>query len=291
MGLRRAHGIDAGLKASRSQYLAGTAATSNVLAGKIHGIPLSGTMAHSYVSTHDSEMEAFRAFVRSSPDTVLLIDTYDLTEGARNVVRLARELGEEFAVDGVRIDSGDLATNVQEVREILDEAGLRAVKIYVSGGLDEHAIERLLEAGVRCDGFGVGTKMGTSADAPSLDAIYKLVEYEGRGTAKVSDRVDTIPGAKQVFRRSGDGLYEGDVVGRPDEEVEGRRLLEPVMREGRRLAGDFADLEAGRERCREGLERLPERVHALTPARPGYEVTVSAGLQADAREFRRDHRA
>ena len=145
--------IDAGLKASRSQYLAGTAATSNVLAGKIHGNPAVGDDG-AQLCQHPRLGDGGVSRVRQElSDTVLLIDTYDLTEGARNVVRLARELGEEFAVDGVRIDSGDLATNVQEVREILDEAGLRAVKIYVSGGLDEHAIERLLEAGVRCDGI------------------------------------------------------------------------------------------------------------------------------------------
>ncbi len=289
-GLRRAHGTDAGLKASRSQYLAGAAATSNVLAGETYGIPVAGTMAHSYVSAHDSEIEAFRAFTRSYPDTVLLIDTYGPQEGARNVVRLARELGEEFAVAGVRIDSGDLARNVEAVREILEEGGLCTVQIFVSGGLDEHVIKRLLEAGVRCEGFGVGTKMGASADAPSLDAIYKLVEYEGRGTAKIPEGVATIPGPKQVFRRIRDGLYDGDVVGRADEEIEGRRLLEPVMSGGRRLEGDFADLEAARERCRVALGRLPERLHTLTPGRAAYEVIISPGLRADAVRLRREHR-
>ena len=158
-------------------------------------------------------MEAFRAFVRSYPDAVLLIDTYDPREGARNVVRLAREIGEEFAVAAVRIDSDDLDSTVVAVREVLDEGDLPSVQIFVSGGLDEHVIDRMMKAGVRCDGFGVGTRMGTSADAPSLDAIYKLVEYEGRGTAKLSAGVATIPGAKQVFRRSRDGLYKDDMVG------------------------------------------------------------------------------
>jgi len=288
-GLRRAHGTDAGLKASRSQYLAGAVATSNVLAGRTFGIPVAGTMAHSYVSAHTTELEAFRAFTRSYPDTVLLIDTYDPREGARNVVRLARELGDDFAVAGVRIDSADLAPNVEAVRELLDDGELRAVQIFVSGGLDEHAIERLLDAGIRCDGFGVGTKMGTSADAPSLDAIYKLVEYEGRGTAKMSDGMSTIPGPKQVFRRSQQGLYESDVLGRADEELEGQRLLVPVMREGRRLAGDFADLEAARERCRAALGQLPERLYELKPARPAYEVIISPGLRAEAGRFRRNH--
>ncbi len=287
-GLRRAHGTDAGLKASRSQYLAGVAATSNVLGGRTYGIPVAGTMAHSYVSAHATEMEAFRAFTRSYPETVLLIDTYDPREGARNVVRLARELGDDFAVAGVRIDSADRATNVEAVRDILDEGELRTVQIFVSGGLDEHAIERLLDEGVKCDGFGVGTKMGTSADAPSLDAIYKLVEYEGRGMAKLFDGMATIPGPKQVFRRSRGGSYESDVVGRADEEMEGHRLLVPVMREGQRLAGEFADLEAARERCRTALGRLPERLQALNPARPAYEVIISPGLQADADRFRRN---
>ena len=286
-GLRRAHGSDAGLKASRAQYLAGVSATSNVLAGSRYGIPVSGTMAHSYVNVHESELDAFRQFTSIYPKTVLLIDTYDTIEGARNVVRLAQEMGEGFAVGGVRIDSGDLDADSRAVRAILDEAGLGRVQILLSGGLDEHAIDSLVESGVPVDGFGVGTRMGVSADAPSLDAVYKLVAYDGRGVAKLSTGVATIPGPKQVYRHVHDGRYEGDVVGRAGEDLSGRPLLVPVMRAGRRLQRDFSDLESARERCAAALGRLPERLHSLEPADPPYEIAISQGLRDDAESYRR----
>ncbi|MFP2962799.1 nicotinate phosphoribosyltransferase [Myxococcus sp. 1LA] len=178
-GLRRHHGTDAGLKAARATYLAGVDSTSNVLAGKRYGIPLAGTMAHSYVQAHDDELEAFRAFTRVHPNATLLVDTYDTLRGVQHVIRLARELGEDFQVTSIRLDSGDLLALSKAAREMLDEAGLEQVRVYASGGLDEDAVARLVARGAPIDSFGVGTAMGVSSDAPALDMAYKLVAYAG----------------------------------------------------------------------------------------------------------------
>jgi nicotinate phosphoribosyltransferase len=199
-GLRRMHGTDAGMKGARAFHIAGVDATSNVLAGLAYGIPVSGTMAHSYVQSHDDELQAFRDFARTWPDTVLLVDTWDTLDGVRNVVRLAGELGADFHVRGIRLDSGDLAELARQSRRILDDAGLDRVAIFASSSLDEDAIASFVAAGAPIDGFGVGTRMGVSADAPSLDIVYKLAEYGGRGRLKLSTGKRLLPGPKQVFR-------------------------------------------------------------------------------------------
>ena len=201
-GLRRAHGTDAGMKAARAAYIAGVDATSNVLAGARYGIPVSGTMAHSYVLAHDSELEAFRAFTETYPDTVLLVDTYDTLGGVAQVVRLARELGEAFQVRAIRLDSGDLGALAGAARTILDDAGLGGVEIFASGDLDEHRIASLVAAGAPIDGYGVGTRMGTSADAPYLNCAYKLVAYAGRPRMKLSEQKATLPCRKQEIGRA-----------------------------------------------------------------------------------------
>jgi len=278
-GLRRMHGTDAGLKAARAFHIAGLTATSNVLAGRIYGIPLSGTMAHSYIQSHDDEMEAFRAFAELYPETVLLVDTYDTLEGVRKVVELARELGEAFRVRAIRLDSGDLAQLARESRKILDDAGLEGVEIFASGGLDELQIADLVAAGAPIDGFGVGTGLGVSKDAPSLDTVYKLTEYAGRGRIKLSAGKRILPGRKQVFRQEEDGTAVHDVLARHDESHPGRPLLEKVMEGGRRLPAGRVELEASRQRAREEISRLPERIRALEDDEERYEVRVSETLQ------------
>lgn len=283
-GLRRYHGADAGLKAARAAYVAGVESTSNVLAGKLYGIPVAGTMAHSYVLAHADEAEAFRRFAEVYPDTVLLVDTYDTLEGVRRVIRLARELGPEFRVRAIRLDSGDLAALAHQARALLYEAGLAQVGVFASGDLDEYRIAELVAADAPVSGFGVGTRMGTSADAPFLNCAYKLVEYAGRPCMKLSAAKMTLPGRKQVFRHLRGSRAGGDVVGMHDERQAGRPLLVPVMREGRRLPDASPPLAKVRTYCREELASLPRELQSLEPADPPYPVDLSLPLKAE-----RDH--
>jgi nicotinate phosphoribosyltransferase len=286
-GLRRMQGADAGMKAARAFYVAGVEATSNVLAASVYGIPASGTMAHSYVQVHESELEAFREFAAVYPETVLLIDTYDTLEGVRNVIRLARELGSAFRVRALRLDSGDLLALSVEARRMLDEAGLGRVGLFASGGLDEDVIADLVARGAPIAGFGVGTAMGVSADAPSLDAAYKLVAYAGRGRMKLSSGKATVPGRKQVFRVEDHGEAVRDVVAVFGEVLPGRPLLAPAMRSGQRVRRG-PSLEEARALAREERERLPARLRALAPARPPYPVELSAALAAERDRVRRE---
>jgi nicotinate phosphoribosyltransferase len=280
-GMRRMHGIDAALKAARAFTIAGVGATSNVAAGQAYGLHVSGTQAHSYIQAHDDEYAAFRAFTRTYPDTVLLVDTYDTLEGMRQVVRLAEDLGAEFRVKAVRLDSGDLFQLAIESRRILNDAGLASVEIFASGGLDEDAIALLLERGAPIDAFGVGTDMGVSRDAPSLDIVYKLVEYAGRGRLKRSPGKHLLPGRKQIFRIERDGIASHDVLGRRDEEPWGRPLLQQVMKGGRRCGPAPETLDEARARARQELARLPANVRRLGPADPPYRVDVSTALARD----------
>ena len=284
-GLRRTHGADAGLKTARAFYIAGIDATSNVLAGEIYGIPVSGTMAHSFVQAHDSEYDAFRHFVQSFPEGTLLVDTYDTLDGVRNVIRLDRELGSAFRVAGIRLDSGDLATLAKESRRILDEAGLMNVKIFASSSIDEYVIEELLRAGAPIDGFGVGTHMGTSADAPFLDAAYKLVEYAGIPRMKFSAGKTTLPGRKQIFREFVDGIAIGDVIACFGEDLPGAALLKPVMRGGRRTES-VPSLDDSRSQCRENIRQLPQSLLGVKTADQPYLVRVSPALLALQAECR-----
>ena len=286
-GTRRTHGIDAALKAARASYIAGVHATSNVLAGKLYGIPVAGTMAHSYIQAHGSERDAFRAFARRFPGTVLLVDTYDTLTGVRHVIDLVKSAPDDIKVGAVRLDSGDLAALARETRRLLDAAGLQRIQIFASSGLDEHSVAALLEAGAPIDGFGVGTGMTVSADAPSLDIVYKLAEYGGAGRTKLSPQKSILPGRKQIFRREEDGVAIGDVIGRADEELPGRPLLQPVMRSGRRLAGGAVDLDAIRTHAAEEFSRLPQRIRDITPADPPYPVAISAALERQFEEVQR----
>src|SRR5678815_1298996 len=214
-GLRRAHGAEAGLLASRASYLAGFDGTATVLAGMMFAIPIYGTMAHAYIQAHDSEREAFETFARAQPgNVVLLIDTYDTEQGARIVANLAPRLRESgITIKAVRLDSGDLMIHSRKVRRILDDAGLKDIGIFCSGNLDEYRLRDLVQDGAPINGFGVGTRLDTSEDAPSLECVYKLVEYDGQPRRKRSEGKATWPGRKQVFRQYGSsGQMEGDTI-------------------------------------------------------------------------------
>lgn len=279
-GSRRAQGLDAAVSGARAFHLAGVAATSNVLAGARHGVPVAGTMAHSFVQAFPSEAEAFRAFARLYPETILLVDTYDTLEGVRRVVALAQDLGGDFRVRGIRLDSGDLAALAREARGILDAAGLHQVQIFASGGLDEDRIAALLAAGAPIDAFGIGTEMSVSADAPAFDIAYKLVAYAGEGRTKLSPGKRILAGAKQVFRRcDAEGAAVEDVLAGAAEHHPGHPLLRPVMRGGDRIAARPA-LAAARREAAIALAAMPARLRALAPADPPYPVAVSPALLA-----------
>ena len=280
-GLRRAHGEEAGILAARAAYLAGFTGTATVEAGRRFGMPLYGTMAHSFIQAHGGEDEAFRHFVECFPgDNTLLIDTWDTLEAARKVVKLAQELRPAGRkVGAVRIDSGDLAGLSRGVRRILDEGGCQDTKIFLSGGLDETAIAALVAGGVPADGFGVGTSLDASVDEPVLDCAYKLQEYAGRATRKLSSGKETWPGRKQVERhRDADGGVMRDEVVLESDPVRGERLLVPVMRKGRRVA-PLPTLVESRERAGRELATLPAALRSLTRGIP-YEVGISASIRA-----------
>ncbi|MGH7579699.1 MAG: nicotinate phosphoribosyltransferase [Gemmatimonadales bacterium] len=277
-GLRRSHGSDAGLKAARCAWIAGFNSTSNVLAGRVYGIPLSGTMAHSFVTAFTDELEAFRAYARAFPESaILLLDSYDTVQGARKATVVAKEMAAEGkTLAGVRLDSGDLLSLSREVRRILDEAGFQSVRIVVSGGLDEHDVEALLAAGAPIDGFGVGTRLNVSADAPSLDLVYKLVRYGDRDVLKLSEGKETWVGAKAIYRVvDPEGKAAGDVLAVADESPPagaGESLLQTVMRGGELLRPQ-QPLDEVRRWCAAQLASLPEgvrrlREHTEYPVRP-----------------------
>jgi nicotinate phosphoribosyltransferase len=283
-GLRRMHGADAGLKSARAFHIAGVDGTSNLLAGRTYGAPVYGTMAHSYIQAHGDELDAFRKFAELYPETILLVDTYDTLEGTRNVIRLSEELGAAFRVQGIRLDSGDLASLARESRALLDGAGLGRVSLFASGGLDEDEIARLVKAAPSIEGFGVGTKMGVSEDAPSLDIAYKLTAYAGQGRLKLSQGKSILPGRKQIFRYHEAGEAVRDVLARHDEALSGRPLMRLVMEGGKRLPSQVKKLDAIREHRARELARLPSRLRALEPAEPPYPVEVSEGLERYRRE-------
>lgn len=276
--LRRTHGPDAGLAAARASYLAGFDATSNVLAGQRCAIPIAGTMAHSYIESFESETEAFRAFMRVYPDdAVLLVDTYDTPEGVRRAVTVARELEVSgHRLRGVRLDSGDVGPLSRVARELLDDAGFHDAVVFVSGGLDEREIARLVGEGAPIGGFGVGTKMGVSADAPFLDVAYKLVEIDGRPVLKLSTGKASLPGRKEVWRMREGSVASHDVLGLYGGECEGEPLLLEVMRAGHVVWNE--PLGATRERARRERESLPPSLRALDAA--PYEVRVGPELAA-----------
>ncbi len=279
-GMRRMHAADATLKAARACYIAGVQTTSNVLAGRLYGIPVLGTMAHSYIEAHDTEAEAFRAFTALYPHTTLLVDTYDTLDGVRKVIALAKEHGDAFQPGAIRLDSGDLAELARQARRLLDDAGLHHVKIFASSSLDEHAITDLLDREAPIDGFGVGTHMGTVADCPYLDTVYKLVEYDGKGRMKLALDKSTVPGRKQVFRVKEAGKAARDVLALHDETLDGQPLLQRVMRGGQRTeAGRPRPLDDLRAHTEAATARLPDHLLALEETDAPYPVVLSDRLR------------
>jgi nicotinate phosphoribosyltransferase len=275
-GLRRAHGAEAGLLAARASYIAGFDATATTLAAPLFGVPVAGTMAHSFVQAHDSEEEAFRRFAASRPDQLtLLIDTYDTAQAARKVVALAPRLAADgITIAAVRIDSGDLTALSKEVRGILDAGGLSHVHIFASGGLDERDVQTMLEAGAPVDGFGIGTSLTTSSDAPALDCAYKLQEYAGVARRKRSSGKATWPGRKQVWREfDADRAMSRDILTLEGDRMPGSPLLEPVMRNGRRI-GPAPPMAEMRARAAHSLESLPEPLRRMED---GFHYPVEIG--------------
>lgn len=287
-GLRRAHGAEAGLLAARASYIAGFSGSATVLAGQRFGVPVFGTMAHSFIQAFDNETDAFEAFARARPDgVILLIDTYDTERGARRVVEIAGKLKDlGVSLRGVRLDSGDLGALSKSVRSILDSGGLGDVMIFASGGLDEHEIARLLAGGAPIDGFGVGTSLTTSSDTPALDCAYKLQEYAGLARRKTSLGKATWPGRKQVWRRfDADGIIVADVISTEGSDIEGTPLLAPVMAKGQRISPPVG-LEDIRAHAASQLARLPTSLRRLTPA-PTHPVKIGEELLALTREVDR----
>lgn len=288
-GARRAHGVDAAIAAARSAWIAGCRGTSNMIAGQRFGLPVVGTMAHSYVETFADEGKAFRVFAGHYPETTLLVDTYDTLAGVDRVVQLAERLGDDFRISAIRIDSGDLAALSREARRRLDAAGLGSVRILASGGLNEHRIAELIAAGAPIDGFGVGTDLVVSRDCPTLDFAYKLVAYDDQPRLKGSTGKATLPGRKQVFRQWHNGTMAGDTIATDNERLDGDALLQPVMREGARLQA-AESLDTLRTRAQAQRQALPPALRTPDPPRSQYPVTVSDTLQTLTERIASEHR-
>ncbi len=285
-GARRAHGTDAALKVARASYLAGIAGTSNLLAAREYGIPAFGTMAHSFIQAFDNELDAFTAFARLYPGTTLLVDTYDTLRGVDHVIELAKHR-EHLDVAAIRLDSGDLSALSKAARAKLDAAGLSQIKIFASSGLDEYRIAALMDDGCPIDAFAVGTKLAVAQDAPALDMAYKLVEYEGTGRTKFSSGKVIYPGRKQVVRRLDHGVFAGDTIGQPDEELDGEPLLVPVMKHGRRLPQYDPGLPASRSWARQQVDHLPPQLRSLEATGWSYPVDVSPRIAQELERLRR----
>jgi nicotinate phosphoribosyltransferase len=280
---RRTHGIEAGIDVARLSAMVGFSATSNVEAARRFGLVAAGTMAHSYVEAFGSETDAFRAFAEDFPGrATFLVDTYDTISGVKAAIAVIDQLELEGRL-GIRLDSGDLAALSKRARGLLNRAGLRQVRIFASGSLDELAIDDLVRGGAPIDAFGVGTKMGVSADYPYLDSAYKLVRYRDRPVMKLSRDKVTAPGRKQVFRRS---RPFGDVVGLREEPLPpGReRLLEPLMTKGKRKESRPA-LSRSRGIFEADLALLPASARELrSPKSPPVRSTEALRrLSADTR--------
>jgi len=284
-GLRRAHGCEAGLLAARASYLAGFSASATTPAEWLYGVPITGTMAHSFIQAHDDEVAAFLAFARSRPENVvLLLDTYDTATAAHAVVRIAPIFADEaIELRGVRLDSGDLAEEARLVRQILDHGGLTSVQIFASGSVDEDLLQRHASEGAPIDGYGIGTSLTTSSDAPALDCAYKLQEYAGQPKRKLSTGKATWPGRKQVYRRYGsDGTMVGYMLTLEGQAGDGEALIQPVLKNGEQVQPD-PDLQGSRAYAASQLERLPPHLKRLERA-PAYPVMVAEPVRSLAEQ-------
>jgi len=297
-GLRRAQEKDAAMLGARAAYLAGAVATSNVLAGKEFGIPLSGTHAHSFVMSFPTELEAFRAYTKTFPtNATLLVDTYDTIEGAKNAVIIAKELAEKGmmpnirivpSLGAVRLDSGNLADLSKKVRKIFDDEGLNSIKIFVSNDLNEYKIFNLREEGARIDGYGVGTEMITAKPVSAISGVYKIVEDEAGAKIKLSEGKKTYPGRKQVYRIADEnGFYSHDILALESEDLLGRPLLEKVVENGKRIR-PRRNLDDIRTYCLEEVAKLPASVREVYVKNP-YELKISEGLQSLFSELSNKH--
>jgi len=284
-GLRTAHGAEAGLYSARASYIAGFSGAANVEAGERYGVPIVGTMAHSFVQVHDDEMTAFENFSRSRPEgVILLIDTYDTEAGARKVVELAPRLkADGISIRGVRIDSGDLTAMARKVRRILDDGGLKDVIILVSGGINEDVLQSMMKEKAPINGFGIGVNLAASIDVPAFDCAYKLQEYAGKPKRKLSEGKQTWPGRKQVWRAyDTDGRMRGDILSLESDKQSGEAQIVPVMRGGKRLAPS-PTLAQIRERAARDLARLPTALAQLKEG-ASYPVEVADALKALAKQ-------
>jgi nicotinate phosphoribosyltransferase len=279
--LRRTQGVDAGMKAARASYLAGFLGTSNVLAGKVYGIPTFGTMAHSYITSFKHEMDAFLAFINAFPEnSVLLVDTYDTLCGAEKAIRVAKLLqAQGRKLSGIRLDSGDMVRLSKKVRIMLREAGFPDVKILASGNLDEFRIQEMLQDGAEIDVFAVGTRMGVSADAPYLDIAYKLVEYGGRPILKLSSGKKTWVGKKQVYRYCDEHgrMKEDQLCLLSEHNFAAEPLLEILVADGKRVRPPES-IETVKERFARERESLPSQYREIKP-NTTYPVTISNPLR------------
>ncbi|ELY66496.1 nicotinate phosphoribosyltransferase [Natronococcus jeotgali] len=283
-GSRRAHGVDAGLKAARAAYVGGFEGTSNVLAGERFGVPTYGTMAHSWVQSFETERASFEAFADSyGDDAIYLVDTYDTVTGAERAVAVADE--RDVRLGGVRLDSGDLVALSKRVAEIVGDAG-----VVVSSSVDEFFIRTFFDDGGVATAFGPGTALTTSKDAPSSGVVYKLTAVERDGALEPSMKLSpgkvTYPGQKETYRVERDGSFVRDVLATREESIEGRPLLETVVEDGS-LVADPPTLSEARERTRSQLESLPERYRRVSDP-DTYEVRISDGLEALERRTKRD---
>lgn len=285
-GLRRAHGSEAGLYGARACYIAGFDGSSNVLAEKVFGITSYGTMAHSFIQAHDSESEAFEAYAKAQPENVtLLIDTYDTVQGAQKVAALVPRLRQAgIRIKAVRLDSGDLDLLSRKVRKVLDEGGAKDTGIFASGNLDENIVARLAASGAPIDGYGVGTRLLTSNDAPYLDCAYKLQEYAGKPRRKRSEGKATWPGRKAVFRfYDKNGTLEKDLLTLVHESSGGEPLLETFMKNGKRVK-PAVSLKTTRDLAAAELKRLPPGMRSLISG-DLYKVEISPSILNLAREI------
>ncbi|MDE3197544.1 MAG: nicotinate phosphoribosyltransferase, partial [Acidobacteriota bacterium] len=283
-GSRRAPGADAALNVARAACLAGFHSTSSVLAGKLWGVPIAGTMTHSFIQAHASEAEAFAAFAKVNSGTTLLVDTYDTLEGVRAVIALRDRLGPLFNVGAIRLDSGDLGSLAKSARQLLDRSGLTSMKILASSGLDEYRIAQLIAEDAPIDMFAVGTKLAVCSGASELDMAYKLVEYDGKPCYKLSPGKTVYPGPKQVFRESRGGKAIRDTIGRADEKLPGCPLLRPAILGG--VVQPQPILEESRAWLRNQLTLLPAGYLSLDETEP-YPVSFSPALQNDLEKLRR----
>ena len=264
-GMRRTHGADAAHRGVRAYRLAGLAGTSNVLAGLDFNMPVSGTMAHSFVQACDSEMEAFRTYARLYPGTTLLVDTYDTLKAVRDIIEWLKQ-DADADIGGIRLDSGNLGEEAVECRRMLDEAGFSDIKIMASGGLDEYKIAELVAADAPIDGFGVGTAIGSSKDGAALELAFKLTEYADSPRMKNSPGKQSFPGRKQIYRQFGtDGLIAQDILAGREESHDGEALLKPVMRQGRIIKDAIPPLDDQVKAASQRMDALPSTFRSLDP--------------------------